>query len=1089
MWSLASTGNELHGTKGRRHLYIAHFSPKKRSKLLLIKTKLKLMPLLRFDEEVAANAKLHASKKGYLHKADVKFKKLSLRWCCVRYNVLFVFESESCPKPLYSIFLEGAVCKPLEHVGLQQRGVTGAFYIDFKEGQQDGKKYLFCACGNQERDEWIESISCANLTRLARDLENMKLKCALLENQVANCEREVELLRQGNQTARAEVSQLRANLGIPLITKSPRESRQSSKLPTPTEPYPNDSELQIRKLQGYIRSWLIHRKWHKIVAEYLLSEDAQKMRDRYQILWRFVAAEEDYVSQLNILHEEYQQQCEIAAYSRRPVVTLEQCHTIFRNSEQLLVFHQLFLRGLHSRLEKWPVVTFGGVLSLFLPMTTIYHQFVGNHSHAMEMIQLLCGDQAFKPFLDSIQTKKTTQGLSLEGLLTAPLKKITSYIEDLKELKAHTPSEHVDYVSLQETINELEIIQKTVTDDVCISENVRQVLRVEQKIEGGCDVLLDKEQSLIREGVLTRMREGEKPSKYKAQTMYCFLFSKHLLVTTRIKKTSGDMYRLCKDRGILPLSKCSVGEHTCTDSPELSYVGLRVDYSHGEEMDRLIFAAGSTSDKAQWLVDLSQCIENEKQNRVLQRLNLGIPVEVSSKFIRYSTLKSGREQLVNCGTLDSLLQRLVRANYFNLDFLTTMLMTFPLFTNAHVILDFIVTNLMENLNQREKHRPIIRPEEAVKNARTLPASVSSMYNRGLSQSRHDMCLSAPVAYAGRRGSDVGPGAVDTNSAMGILFALKQWITKHFYSFQEDKELYAKLDKLLLDLSVCQSLSQSEQIAISELSSLYRMQKLQRAESCVIIDLMKADAVSPLKPHEAVLLWDPREVAEQLCIIESTLFCRVEAGEILRHLTTKKPADKKAVAPNLICIFEHFNRMSLFFMWSIVQQKSDSDRIKVLETLIQMANCCLELNNFSSYMQLVSALQHSSVNKFKNAWEYISKPLKQQYKMLTDLATTTGRFRQLREATSRAEPPLVPYLGIALNELVGIFEALPTLIEGNLINFSKMRKCSRTISGLLKYQKETYEFNINEEVCQILLCAPVEGDEDDLYAYVAKVEEK
>ncbi|KAL5481996.1 hypothetical protein EMCRGX_G022274 [Ephydatia muelleri] len=1016
------------------------------------------MPLLRLDDDIAADAKLHASKKGYLHKADVKFKKLSLRWCCIRHNVLFVFECESCTKPLYSIFLEGATCKPLEEGGLQ-RGVTGAFYIDLNEGRQNSKKYLFCACSNQERDEWIDSISCANLTRLTLDLESMKLKCALLENEIAIYAREVELLRQGNQTARDEVSHLRATLSLPLGAKSPRESRHSSKLATPTEPFPDNREMHIRKLQGYIRSWLIHRKWHRVVAEYLESAEAQKMRDRYQILWRFVAAEEDYVSQLSILHEEYQQQCEIAAYSRRPVVTLDQCHTIFRNSEQLLVFHQLFLRGLHSRMEKWPVVSFGNVLWLFLPMTTIYHHFVGNHSHAMEMVQSLYTDQAFKPFLDSIQLKKSTQGLSLEELLTAPLKKITSYLEDLKELKAHTPLEHVDYIYLQETIDELEITQKTVKDGVCILENVRQVLKVEQKIEGGCDLLLDKEQSLIREGILTRTKEGQS--------------------------------RISKDCGILPLAKCNVSEYTCTDGTDLTYVGLRLDYSHGDETDRLIFAAGSTSDKAQWLVDLSQCIESEKQNRILQRLNLGIPVEVSSKFIRYSTLKSGREQVVNCGTLDSLLQRLVRVSFFNLDFLTTMLVTFPLFTNAHILLDFIVTALMENLNQRERQtRPVVRPEEAVKNARTLPASTSAIYSSQRSMSKNNLCVSAPMAYTGRRGSDVGPGGADnTSSIMWIFFVLKQWVTKHFFSYHEDKELHAKLDKLLAHVAMCQSLSPTERIAASELSSLYRMQSIQSEELCVIIDLMKADITPLPKPYEAVLLWDPRTIAEQLCIIESTLFCRVEAGEILRHLCTKNASDKKAVAPNLSVIFDHFNRMSLFFVWSIAQQRSHLDRTKVLETLIQLASCCLELNNFTSYMQVVSALQHSSVNKFKTAWEHVSKPMSQHCKAVTDIASTTGRFKKLRDATKMAEPPLVPYLGIALNELVGIFEALPTHIEGNLINFSKMRKCSRTISGLLQYQNERYEFTTNEEICKMLLRTPLDGDEDDLYTYVSQLEDK
>ena len=49
-----------------------------------------------------------------------------------------------------------------------------------------------------------------------------------------------------------------------------------------------------------------------------------------------------------------------------------------------------------------------------------------------------------------------------------------------------------------------------------------------------------------------------------------------------------------------------MSEHTCTDSPELSYVGLRIDYSHGDETDRLVFGAGSTAEKAQWLVDFSQ---------------------------------------------------------------------------------------------------------------------------------------------------------------------------------------------------------------------------------------------------------------------------------------------------------------------------------------------------------------------------------------------------------------------------------------------------------------------------------------------------
>ena len=50
-----------------------------------------------------------------------------------------------------------------------------------------------------------------------------------------------------------------------------------------------------------------------------------------QLIWKFVASEEDYVSQLTVLTEEFQKQCEIGAHSCNPPLTLEQCDTIFRN--------------------------------------------------------------------------------------------------------------------------------------------------------------------------------------------------------------------------------------------------------------------------------------------------------------------------------------------------------------------------------------------------------------------------------------------------------------------------------------------------------------------------------------------------------------------------------------------------------------------------------------------------------------------------------------------------------------------------------------------------------------------------------------
>lgn len=65
-------------------------------------------------------------------------------------------------------------------------------------------------------------------------------------------------------------------------------------------------------------------------------------------------------------------------------------------------------------------------------------------------------------------------------------------------------------------------------------------------------------------------------------------------------------------------------------------------------------------------------------------------------------------------------------------------------------------------------------------------------------------------------------------------------------------------------------------------------------------------------------------------------------------------------------------MSLLFMWSLPNQRYFVDRVKILEFLIQLAWECYQLHNFSSLMQLTSALEHGSTARFKSVWENIPK---------------------------------------------------------------------------------------------------------------------
>ncbi len=60
-------------------------------------------------------------------------------------------------------------------------------------------------------------------------------------------------------------------------------------------------------------------------------EDSNVLIDNVQLIWKFVASEEDYNSQLTVLVEHYKTNLEMAAVSRKPPLSLGQSNSLFRN--------------------------------------------------------------------------------------------------------------------------------------------------------------------------------------------------------------------------------------------------------------------------------------------------------------------------------------------------------------------------------------------------------------------------------------------------------------------------------------------------------------------------------------------------------------------------------------------------------------------------------------------------------------------------------------------------------------------------------------------------------------------------------------
>lgn len=79
----------------------------------------------------------------------------------------------------------------------------------------------------------------------------------------------------------------------------------------------------------------------------------------FSLVFRMVEAEEEYMEQMEVLVSCFLRPFKMAASSKKPPCSHEDVNSIFLNSETVLFLHQIFLKGLTSRMESWPTLVLG----------------------------------------------------------------------------------------------------------------------------------------------------------------------------------------------------------------------------------------------------------------------------------------------------------------------------------------------------------------------------------------------------------------------------------------------------------------------------------------------------------------------------------------------------------------------------------------------------------------------------------------------------------------------------------------------------------------------------------------------------------
>lgn len=206
---------------------------------------------------------------------------------------------------------------------------------------------------------------------------------------------------------------------------------------------------------------------------------------------------------------------------------------------------------------------------------------------------------------------------------------------------------------------------------------------------------------------------------------------------------------------------------------------------------------------------------------------------------------------------------------------------------------------------------------------------------------------------------------------------------------------------------------------------------------------------------SILDFDPLELARQLTIKESRIFCAILPEELLDTEWGKKSG---SLAVNIRAMSTLSTDLAHLVADSILCLEEPKKRAVTIKHWVKIANKCLELNNYDSLMAIICSLNMSMISRLKKTWDIVSQKTKVTLEHLRSIVDVSRNYAVLRQRLQNHVPPCLPFVGTYLTDLTFVDhgnQSLRTLCtddnEMEVINFDKHMKTARIISELQRFQ--------------------------------------
>ncbi|KAE8998376.1 hypothetical protein PR001_g18369 [Phytophthora rubi] len=229
----------------------------------------------------------------------------------------------------------------------------------------------------------------------------------------------------------------------------------------------------------------------------------------------------------------------------------------------------------------------------------------------------------------------------------------------------------------------------------------------------------------------------------------------------------------------------------------------------------------------------------------------------------------------------------------------------------------------------------------------------------------------------------------------------------------------------------------------------------------------------------ILDLDPSIIAQQITLMQHYLFSKIKVSEVL---ASKRNAEKTPGYQRLRLLHNH---ISIWVVSQILMRGDVDHRAEILAYFIRVAGVLLSpLQNLDGFMAVMNAANDSSVFRLKKTWGRLPPQARDLWQELVPL--TEKGARPLNKFTKEATPPLIPYMGVVIQNVIALQE-FPDRVEGDLINFKKIRSIGYLIHRILSFQKTPYLLPTDKRVLDYL-CSPVPYmDSESCFARSLKIE--